>query len=50
MLYFNRSDVTKAIHIEKTSASKERDIYQCWCFFDKRFKFQPHVCNKCHVY
>ena len=50
MLYFNRSDVSKGIDIEKTSASKERYICQCWYFLDKRFKFQPHVCNRCHVY
>ena len=32
----------------KTSASKECDIYHYWYFLNFSFKFQPNVCNKCH--
>ena len=33
----------------KTSASKKCDICHYWYFLNKGFKFQPNVCNKCHV-
>ena len=42
MLYYDRIDVNK------TSASKERDICHYWYFLNKGFKFQPYACNKCH--
>ena len=32
MLYYDRIDVPKGIGINKTSASKECDIYQYWYF------------------
>ena len=48
MLYFDRIDVSEGIDINKTSASKEYDIFQYWYFLDKGFKFQPHFCNGCH--
>ena len=45
MLYYHRIDGSEGIYINKTSASKECDICHCWYFLNKRFKFQPHVCN-----
>ena len=48
MLYYDRIDVPKGIGINKTSASKECDIYQYWYFLNYNFKFQPNVCNRCH--
>ena len=48
MLYYHRIDGSEGIYINKTSASKECDICHCWYFLNKRFKFQPHVCNRCH--
>ena len=42
MLYYDRIDVNK------TSASKERDICHYWYFLNKGFKFQTYACNKCH--
>ena len=48
MLYFDRIDVSERIGINKTSASKECDIYHYWYFLNKCFKFQPNVCNRCH--
>ena len=34
MLYYDRIDVSQRIDINKTSASKEWDIYHYWYFFD----------------
>ena len=34
--------------INKTSASKERDICHYCYFLNKGFKFQPYVCNRFH--
>ena len=27
---------------------KKCDIWHYWYFLDKRFKFEPYVCNRCH--
>ena len=35
--------------VNKTRESKECDICHYWYFLDKRFKFQPDVCNGCHM-
>ena len=48
MLYYDRIDVSERIDINKTNDSKECHIFHCWYFLDKRFKFQPHVCNGPH--
>ena len=48
MLYYDRVDISEGIDIIKTSASKECDVCHYWYFLDKRFKFQWHVCNRCH--
>ena len=32
----------------KTSASKECQLCHYWFFKDIGFKFEEHVCNKCH--
>ena len=32
----------------KTNASKECMLCHYWYFKDVGFKFEPHVCNKCH--
>ena len=42
MLYYDKIDVFEEIDINKTSASKERDICH------KGLKFQWYVCNGCH--
>ena len=47
MLYYDRIDVSKAIDVNKTSASKECDICHYWYFLNYSFKFQPNVCNRC---
>ena len=48
MLYFDRIDVSEGIDINKTSASKDCDIYHYWYFLCYSFKFQPNVCKRCH--
>ena len=48
MLYFDRIDVSEGIDVNKTNASKECDICLYLYFLNKGFKFQPHLCNRCH--
>ena len=48
MLYFDRTDVSEGIDVNKTSASKECDICHYWYFLNYRFKFQSNVCIRCH--
>ena len=48
MIYFDRIDASEAIDVNKTSTSKECDIYHYWYFLNKGFKFQSNVCNRCH--
>ena len=48
MLYYYRTDASEGISIDKTSNSKECDVYHYSYFLDKAFKFQPYICNSCH--
>ena len=48
MLYFDSIYVSKIIHVNKTSASKECDISHYRYFLNYSFKFQPNFCNRCH--
>ena len=48
MLYADRFDSSEGIDVNKTSESKECDIYHYCYFLDKGFKFQPDGCNRCH--
>ena len=48
MLHYEKLDVSEGIDINETSASKECMLSHYWYFKDVRFKFEPHVCNKCH--
>ena len=41
-------DVSEGINVNKTSASKECELFHYWFFKDIGFKFEEHVCNKCH--
>ena len=49
MLQHEKIDVSEGINNNKTSASKECMLCHYWYFKDIVFKFEPHVCNKCHV-
>ena len=48
MLQYQRIDVSEGIDVNKSNKSKERMICHNWYFEDIGFKFEPHVCNKCH--
>ena len=48
MLQYQKIDILEGIYINKTNASKECELCH-YCFFkDIGFKFEEHVCNKCH--
>ena len=49
MLQYERIDISEGIDIHKLNASKECMICHYWYLKDVRFKFKPHVCNKCSV-
>ena len=48
MLFYDRTDVSEGVDVNKTSASKEWDVCHYWYFLNFSFKFQPNVYNKCH--
>ena len=48
MLQYKRIDVLEGIDVNKTSLSKECELCHYWFFKDVGFKFEPHVCNRCH--
>ena len=48
MLQYEKIDVSEGIDVNKTSASKECELCHYWFFKDIGFKFEQHVCNKCH--
>ena len=48
MLRYQKIDVSEGIDVDKTSASKECELCHYWFFKDIGFKFEEHVCNKCH--
>ena len=47
-LPYQKNDVSEGIDINKTSASKECELCHYWFFKNIGFKFEEHVCNKCH--
>ena len=48
MMQYNKINVLEGIDVNKTSASKECELCRYWFFKDVGFKFEEHVCNKCH--
>ena len=48
MSKYEKIDVSEGIDINKTSASKSCELCSHWCFKDVGFKFEEHVCNRCH--
>ena len=48
MLQYEKIDASEGIDTKKTSALKECMLCYYWYFKDVGFKFEPHVCNKCH--
>ena len=48
MIRYQKIDISEGIDLNKTNASKECEVCHYWFFKDIGFKFQEHVCNKCH--
>ena len=48
MLQYEKIDVSEGIDVNKTSAPKECELCHYWFFKDVGFKFEEHVCNRCH--
>ena len=48
MLRYQKIYVSEGIDVNKTSASKECELCDYWFFKGIGFKFEGHVCNKCH--
>ena len=48
VLQYENIDVSEGIDVNETSASKECELCHYWFFKDIGFKFEEHVCNKCH--
>ena len=48
MLYYGKIDISEEINIDKTNASKMRDLCHYWYFINKGFMFQPNICNRDH--
>ena len=48
MLEYEKISTSEGTDTNKTSPSKECMLYHYWYFKDVGFKFELHVCNKCH--
>ena len=48
MKQYEKIDASEGIDINKTSASKKCVLYHYWFFKNVEFKFEEHICNKCH--
>ena len=48
MLQYEKIDVSEGIDVNKTSVSKECELFYYWFFKDVGFKFEDHICNRCN--
>ena len=48
MRHYDRIDISEVIDVNRTSDSKEGDIFYYWYFLNKGFSFHRNVYNKCH--
>ena len=48
MSRYQKIDISEGIDVNKTTALKECEVCHYWFFKDIGFKFEEHVCNKCH--
>ena len=48
MLQYERINISEEIDFDKSDKSKESMICHYWYFKDIGYKYEPHVCNKCH--
>ena len=49
MLQYEKISISEGIDTNKTSASKECMLCHYWYLKDVGFKFELHLCDKCHV-
>ena len=47
-MQYEKISISEGIVTNKTKPSKECMLCPYWYFKDVGFKFEPHVCNKCH--
>ena len=48
MLQYEKFDASEGIDANKTSALRKCVLCHYWVFKDVEFKFEEHVCNRCH--
>ena len=49
MLEYDRIDLSEGIDANQTgNGSKESGLCGFWFFVDQNFKYQNHLCNRCH--
>ena len=48
MPQYIKINISDGVDLNKTSASKECKVCHYWFFKDIGFRFEEHVCNKCH--
>ena len=48
MLCFNRINISEGINVNKTSESKEGDIFHNWYFLNKGIHFNQMSTNRCY--
>ena len=49
MLEYEGIDISEGIDVNKTNLAKECDIWHYWYFKGIGFKYEPYLCNGCHV-
>ena len=47
-LQYKRIDISEGIDVSRKSSSKECMLCHYWYLRNVGFRFEPHVCNKCH--
>ena len=48
MLQYERIDIFEGIDLNKSDKSIDCIVCHYWYFKDIGYKYQPHVCNRCH--
>ena len=48
MLQYEGTDIFEGIDINKSDKSRKCMICHYWYLKDIGYKYEPHVCNKCH--
>ena len=48
MLQYQKIDVSEGIDVNRISAPKKYELCHYWFFKDIQYKFEEHVCKRCH--